>query len=59
MGKDTYVCVRRKGEDMCDVYNLIMVGDLIKTVTMRKVIQEGNTGSISSKKSKNKFKNRC
>ena len=48
-----YVCLRaEEGEDMWHAYNLIMVGDLIKTVTMRKVIQEGNTGSISSKKVK-------
>ncbi len=48
-----YVCLRaEEGEDMWHAYNLIMVGDLVKTVTLRKVIQEGNTGSISSKKVK-------
>ena len=48
-----YVCLRaEEGEDMWHAYNLIAVGDLVKTITLRKVIQEGNTGSVSSKKVK-------
>ena len=37
---------------MWHAYNLIVAGDLVRTVTMRKVVKEGVTGSTASKKIK-------
>ena len=42
-------------EDMWHAYNLIVAGDLVRTVTMRKVVKEGVTGSTASKKIKINF----
>ncbi|EDQ93058.1 uncharacterized protein MONBRDRAFT_13325 [Monosiga brevicollis MX1] len=37
-------------EDMWEAYNLIQIGDAIRATTMRKVVREGQTGSVTSQK---------
>jgi protein pelota len=39
-------------EDMWHAYNLIFAGDLVRTVTFRKVVKESSTGSTASQKVK-------
>eukprot|EP00755_Sulcionema_specki_P011922 Sspe_Gene.8110::Locus_2763_Transcript_1_1_Confidence_1.000_Length_1398::g.8110::m.8110/K06965/PELO, DOM34, pelA; protein pelota len=42
-------------EDLWHLYNLVLVGDTIRTVTFRKVQKEGATGSVQSSKMKLKL----
>jgi len=41
-----------EGEDMWHTFHLVAVGDRLRTTTLRKVVKEGSTGSVTSEKKK-------
>ena len=47
-GSVSIIC--EEAEDMWHVYNMLLVGDLVRTTTMRKVTTESSTGSTKSKR---------
>ena len=51
-GSGSVVLQAEEPEDMWHAYNLIVDGDWVRTVTMRKVITEGATGSVASRRVK-------
>ncbi|CAN0041055.1 unnamed protein product, partial [Heterosigma akashiwo] len=49
-GAGTVTLIAEEPEDMWHVYNLISVGDTVRTTTVRKVVKESATGSTMSNK---------
>lgn len=47
---DLWSQIATDGEDMWHAFNLIAVGDRLSTTTLRKVVKESSTGSVDSKK---------
>ena len=41
-----------EAEDMWHAFHLIGVGDRVRTTTMRKLVKEGSTGSVTSERVK-------
>ena len=49
-GDGTVVLIAEQAEDMWHAYNLIVVGDRVRANTFRKIVKEGNMGSVQSQR---------
>ena len=51
-GEGFITCIAEDAEDMWHIYNILTPGDTLRASTMRKVVQESETGSRKSEKKK-------
>lgn len=51
-GEGSITCMAEDAEDMWHIYNILSPGDTLQASTMRKVVQESETGSRKSDKKK-------